>query len=126
MAARGVCAPAEMPRAGRGRWKGLKEEKSFVTRGSSPVVCLQRAADTRCPCLIQWTNSSAHQLSVQTLNVAQSAFASAVFPDIFFKEYSVTGKIDHCKILLKVLAWPCFLLLCLLSSSLRRCDFNSQ
>ena len=39
---------------------------------------------------------------MQTLNVAQSAFASAVFPDIFFKDYSVSGKIDNCKILLKV------------------------
>ena len=48
-------------------------------------------------------DSCARQLSVQTLNVAQSAFASAIFPDTFFKDYSVTGNIDNCKILLKVI-----------------------
>ena len=40
-------------------------------------------------------------MCMQTLNQAQSAFASATFPNSFFADYAVTGKIDSCKILLK-------------------------
>jgi hypothetical protein len=37
-----------------------------------------------------------------TLNLGHSAFVTATFPNLFFKDYSVTGKIEDCKILLKV------------------------
>ena len=43
------------------------------------------------------------QISMHTLNQAHSAFATVSFPDLFFKDFSVSGKIDSCKILLKVL-----------------------
>ncbi len=42
------------------------------------------------------------QVSMRAINSGQSAYATASFPKTFFREYSISGNIEPCKILLKV------------------------
>eukprot|EP00802_Teleaulax_amphioxeia_P007363 Tamp_07369.p3 GENE.Tamp_07369~~Tamp_07369.p3 ORF type:complete len:207 (+),score=31.64 Tamp_07369:23-643(+) len=41
------------------------------------------------------------KVSMRTINSGQSAYATASFPKTFFREYSISGTVEPCKILLK-------------------------